>query len=88
MALGATDADVRNLVLTEAARLAGSGAAAALVGALITTRLLRGMLFGVDPLDVPTLAGATLSLLLVSLLAAYAPTRRARRVDAAALLRS
>lgn len=88
MALGATDANVRNLVLTEAARLAGSGAAAGLVGALVTTRFLRGMLFGVDPLDVPTLAGATLSLLLVSLLAAYAPTRRARRVDAAALLRS
>jgi putative ABC transport system permease protein len=88
MALGATDANVRNLVLTEVARLAGSGAAAGLVGALVTTRFLRGMLFGVDPLDVPTLAGATLLLILASLLAAYAPTRRARQVDAAALLRS
>ena len=88
IALGASRANVRNLVLIEAARLAGLGAAAGLVGALVTTRFLRGMLFEVDPLDAPTLAGATLLLILASLMAAYAPTRRARRVDAAALLRS
>jgi putative ABC transport system permease protein len=88
IALGATGANVRNLVLTEAARLAGFGAAAGLAGALATTRLIRGMLFEVDPLDAPTLAGAALLLILASLLAAYAPTRRARRLDAAALLRS
>jgi putative ABC transport system permease protein len=88
IALGATGGDVRNLVLTEAARLAGLGAAAGLIGALVTTRLLRGMLFEVDPLDAPTLAVAALLLILVSLLAAYVPTRRARRLDAAAMLRS
>ncbi len=88
IALGATGANVRNLVLTEAARLAGVGAAAGLGGALVTTRLVRGMLFEVDPLDAPTLAGATLLLIVACLLSAYAPTRRARRVDAAALLRS
>ncbi|HYN06170.1 MAG TPA: ABC transporter permease [Vicinamibacterales bacterium] len=88
MALGATGANVRNLVLTEAARLAGPGAAAGLIGALFTTRLVRGMLFEVDPLDAPTLAGAAVLLILASLLAAYVPTRRARRLDAAAMLRS
>jgi putative ABC transport system permease protein len=88
MALGATGANIRNLVLTEAARLAGIGAAAGLIGALVTTRLVRGMLFEVDPLDAPTLAGATLLLIVASLLAAYVPTRRARRLDAAAMLRS
>ena len=88
VALGATAANVRNLVLTEALRLAGVGAAAGLIGALVTTRLVRGMLFEVDPLDPPTLAGAALLLIAASLLAAYVPTRRATRLDPAAMLRS
>ena len=57
IALGASRANVRNLVLIEAARLAGLGAAAGLVGALVTTRFLRGMLFEVDPLDAPRSPG-------------------------------
>jgi predicted lysophospholipase L1 biosynthesis ABC-type transport system permease subunit len=88
MALGATAAHVRNLVLGEAARLAGLGATAGLAGALATTRLVRGMLYEMDPLDAPTLAGAALLLILASLVAAYVPMRRARRVDAAVMLRS
>jgi predicted permease len=88
VALGATTANVRNLVLIEALRLAGSGAAAGLVGAVLTTRLLRGMLFHVDPLDPPTLAGAALLLIAASLLAAYVPSRRAIRLNPACLLHS
>ncbi len=88
VALGATAANVRRLVLTEALRLAGVGAAAGLIGALVTTRLVRGMLFEVDPLDPPTLAGAVLLLVAASLLAAYVPTRRATRLDPARMLRS
>ena len=88
MALGATGANVRNLVLTEAARLAGLGAVAGLLGAFVTTRLVQGLLFEIDPLDAPTLAGAALLLVFASLGAAYVPTRRARRIDAAAMLRS
>ena len=88
VALGATTANVRNLVLIEAVRLAGSGAAAGFVSALVTTRLMRGMLFQVDPLDLPTLAGAALLLIAASLLAAYVPSRRAIRINPAALVRS
>jgi|SoiMethySBSTD1v2_1073268.scaffolds.fasta_scaffold1661570_2 hypothetical protein len=55
--------------------------------AVVDGVLLRGMLFEVDPLDAPTLALAALLLILASLLAAYVPTRRARRLDAAAMLR-
>jgi predicted permease len=88
VALGATAANVRNLVLSEALRLAGVGAAAGLVGAQVTTRLAREMLFEVDPLDLPTLAGAALLLIAASLLAAYVPTRRATRLDPAGMLRS
>jgi ABC-type lipoprotein release transport system permease subunit len=46
------------------------------------------MLFEVDPLDLPTLAGAALLLIAASLLAAYVPTRRATRLDPAGMLRS
>ena len=49
---------------------------------------MRGMLFQVDPLDLPTLAGAALLLVAASLLAAYVPTRRAMRLDPAAIIRS
>ena len=55
---------------------------------VVTTRLMRGMLFQVDPLDLPTLAGAALLLIAASLLAAYVPSRRAIRLDPAALVRS
>jgi ABC-type antimicrobial peptide transport system permease subunit len=75
-------------VLAEALRLSGIGAAAGLIGALVPTRLVRGMLFEVDPLDPPTLAGAALVLIAASLLAAYVPTRRATRLDPAGMLRS
>ena len=88
VALGATAANIRILVLTEAMRLAGVGAAAGLIGAFVTTRLVRGMLFEIDSLDLPTLAGAALLLIAASLLAAYLPTRRATRLDPTEMLRS
>jgi predicted lysophospholipase L1 biosynthesis ABC-type transport system permease subunit len=88
LALGATTADVRNLVLGEAVRVAGTGAAVGLVGALATTRLMRGLLYEVDPLDLPTLAAATLLLIAASLLAAYGPSRRASRLGLASMVRN
>jgi predicted permease len=88
VALGATAANVRNLVLIEALRLAAAGAAAGLIGAVATTRLVRGMLFEVDSLDPPALAGAALLLIAASLLAAYVPARRATRLNPTRLLRS
>jgi putative ABC transport system permease protein len=88
LALGATASGVRRFVLAEAVRLAGLGAAIGLAGAMLNTRLLRGMLFEVDPLDPFTIAGAALLLIGVSALASYLPARRATRVDAVAMLRS
>ena len=69
-------------------RLAGLGAAIGLAGAAATTRLLRGMLFEVDPLDPPTIVGAALLLIAAAALASYVPVRRATRVDAMAMLRT
>jgi ABC-type antimicrobial peptide transport system permease subunit len=88
LALGATATAVRRFVLAEAVRLAGLGAVIGLAAAASATRLLRGMLFEVDPLDPSTILGAALLLISASALASYVPVRRATRVDAVAMLRS
>ena len=62
-----------------------------LLGLLISYGLgpaLQGLLFGVTPTDMVTLAGATLVLLAAVWIAAWLPARRASRMDAAASLRS
>ena len=88
VALGATASDVRSLVLGEGMRLAGLGATIGLVGAVVTTRLLRGLLFGVQPLDPASLLAAALLPVGVSALASYIPARRATRVDPVTMLRA
>jgi putative ABC transport system permease protein len=88
LALGATTTAVCRLVLSEAVRLAGLGAVIGLVATATTTRLLRGMLFEVHPLDPSTILGAAGLLIAASALASYIPVRRAARVDAVAMLRS
>jgi ABC-type lipoprotein release transport system permease subunit len=55
---------------------------------MVSTRLLRGMLYEVDPLDPFAIAGAALLLIGVSAVASYLPARRATRIDATAMLRS
>lgn len=87
LALGATGARVRRFVLGEAMKLAGAGSLAGLAGAVIAGRVLRGVLFEVDPLDPRHIAGAAFVLLLASYLVCYVPARRATRVDASATLR-
>jgi ABC-type antimicrobial peptide transport system permease subunit len=88
MALGATGANVRRLVLVEAGRLAGLGALLGVVGAVAGTRFLRGLLFEVQPMDPLAIGGAAVLLIAVAALAAYAPTRRAARADVMQVLRS
>ncbi len=88
VALGATTADVRGLVLGEGLRLAGMGAAIGLAGAVLATRLLRGLLFDVHPLDPASFLAAAMLLMGVSALASYLPARRATRVDPIVLLRT
>jgi putative ABC transport system permease protein len=88
LALGATAANMRRLVLGEAVRLAGLGAMIGLAGATAATRLVRGMLFQIEALDPSTLFGAAVLLIVAAALAAYVPMRKATRVDAIALLRN
>ncbi|HSD66015.1 MAG TPA: ABC transporter permease [Vicinamibacteria bacterium] len=88
MALGATAADVRGLVLREGLRLGALGSAVGLALAMAAGGLLRGLLFGVHPLDPATLVGTALLVLAASGLACHLPARTASRSDPVALLRA
>lgn len=87
LALGATAARVRYFVLAETVRLAGLGALIGVAGAVAAGPLVTGMLFRVEPLDPPSIAGAALLLVAAAALASYIPVRRATCLDAVALLR-
>ena len=87
LALGASRTSILSWLLRQGMRLTLIGVAVGLVGALVLTRLLRGLLFGVAPTDVVTYGGLTLLLAAVALLACYIPARRATKVDPLIALR-
>jgi predicted lysophospholipase L1 biosynthesis ABC-type transport system permease subunit len=88
VALGARAGDVRRLVLGRGLAPAALGLAAGLAGALAAGRLLAAHLYGVRPGDPATFAGVALALGAVAFAAAWAPARRAARVDPASALRA
>jgi len=87
MAIGADAGRVRRAILADGARLVGAGVAAGLLGALATGHLLRSRLFDVAPIDLPSLAGVALVLIVVALAACWLPARRAARLDPIVALR-
>ena len=87
MALGATPARVRRGVLGNAFIITAAGAAIGVGLALAGSRLLATVLFEVKPTDPLTMVGASLLLLAVGVGAAYVPSQRATRIDAAQILR-
>ena len=88
LALGARASDVRWMVLRQGGAVVMAGVAIGLVGAVLLTRTLRAMLFGVSPTDAASYAVLTGVMLLVALLALYLPARRASRVDPMEALRA
>jgi len=86
-ALGASRGEIVGLVLHQGLRLAAIGMAGGLVAAWGLTRLMAGLLYGVRPADPATLAGVTLLLGGIALLACYIPARRATTVDPVVALR-
>jgi predicted permease len=88
MALGASPATVRRLILRETMQLTGIGAAIGLVGALVAARLAASLLFGVTATDPLTFAAMVAVLGTVALLAGYLPALRAARIEPVILLRS
>jgi len=87
IALGATPGDIRSLVVSEGTRLAGIGIAIGIVGALVASRALGALLFGVSATDPATFGLAALVLAAAGVAAAYIPARRASRIDPVSLLR-
>ena len=81
LALGAERTQVRGMVLREAGWLAALGIAAGLAAALALGRLIKTMLYGLQPADPLSLTTATLLLLAVVLTAAWIPALRASRVE-------
>jgi putative ABC transport system permease protein len=88
MALGAKAGDIIALVLLEGVLLTGIGLLLGTTGAIWATRLLQGLLFGVERGDPATFVGGALLLLLVGLAACYIPARRASRVDPTVAMRN
>ena len=87
MALGADRADVMGMIMRQGSRLAVTGVALGMVGALIASRVLSGLLVGVRFGDPLPFAAATGLLIFVALVGCYLPARRAIRVDPIVALR-
>jgi predicted permease len=88
MALGATPGSILRMVLREGAVLAAIGAVLGLALAYFAGRSLEAVLVGVAPTDVPTVAGALVLAMLMTLLGSVVPAWRAARVDPARVIRA
>jgi predicted permease len=87
MALGAEKADVLRMVLGQGLKLVLIGVAIGIAGAMVLTRFLSSLLYGVKPTDPLTFIAVSLILIAVALLACYIPARRAAKVDPMVALR-
>jgi hypothetical protein len=88
LALGAQPGSLLKLVLGQGLWLAAIGIAIGIAGAMILTRVLETLLFGISTRDPMTFLGVTILLLIAALIACYAPARRAARADPLAALRA
>jgi predicted permease len=81
MALGAQPADVLKMVIGQGVGAVLTGVAIGVIAALVLTRLMASLLFGVRPTDLVTFASVAAILTCVALAASYIPARRAMRTD-------
>jgi putative ABC transport system permease protein len=88
LALGSQRSSVMRIILTSGARLGLAGCLIGAFAAILATRLLRSLLFEVDPLDPMVLALAALSIFLLALAASVIPARRAALIDPTQALRA
>jgi ABC-type antimicrobial peptide transport system permease subunit len=79
--VGADRGSVLRLIMLDGMRMAGAGVILGLIGGATVSVLLRGLLFGLSPLDPVALGGSTLVLLAAAAAAAFLPAMRAVRVS-------
>jgi ABC-type antimicrobial peptide transport system permease subunit len=87
IALGADGRSIRRMVLIGGFRIAASGLAIGILGALAVTHVLSGLLFGISARDPLTFVVVPGTLLLVALAACWIPARRAMQVEPVIALR-
>jgi predicted permease len=88
MAIGARQIDVSRMVMRRGMTLTATGVFVGMAASLGLSELVRSQLFGVQPSDPLTMASVLVLMTIVAAAAAYAPARRAARVDPVAALRS
>ena len=81
MALGATSWTVVRSILADGAKLALGGIVIGVVGAVLVSRMLGGLLVGSRAADIGIVAAVAIGLGLAALLSTYLPARRAARID-------
>jgi macrolide transport system ATP-binding/permease protein len=87
MAIGANKRDILAMMIREGARPVLTGLLVGMVLAAGTSRLLRGVLYGINTVDAISFAGASFLFLAIALVATWLPSRRAMRVDPLVALR-
>ncbi|HKC53900.1 MAG TPA: FtsX-like permease family protein, partial [Burkholderiales bacterium] len=87
MVLGAGQSSVLSLILRQGMTLVISGVGLGLILSVLLGRALSKFLYGVGPGDLPSLAGASLVLPFVAMVACYLPARRASHLDPLVALR-
>jgi putative ABC transport system permease protein len=88
LALGASPAGIRHMVLRSSAKLVGIGTALGVVGAVLASRYVQSLLFGVSASDPATFAVVIVLVAITALAATWLPARYAASVDPAITLRT
>jgi len=88
MSLGADSGRVQRMIISEGGILLGLGLALGLIGSLLATRLIQGLLYGVAPHDPSTLLGVALLMAVIGLIACWIPALRAARIDPGVVIRA
>jgi predicted permease len=88
MSIGADSGMVQRMVLSEGGLLVALGLTIGVVGALSFSRLIQGLLFGIEPHDPVTLAGVAFIMAAVGILACWIPALKAARIDPGIALRA
>jgi hypothetical protein len=88
MALGAQRAQVLRLIVRDSVIVAGAGLVLGILGAIWSSRLFEGLLYGVTPLDRGTYVTVAMAFMVIASIAAFIPARRASAVDPVLALRA